>query len=281
MKSLNKIVLLSFILTISMGQIFNNSYAQERTVSTGEILKGIFPLNGKATITEENVKLPPPLNGKATITEENAKLSPPLNGKATITEENVKLPPPLNGKATITEENVKLPLLIKGTATITGEDTKEGNVPQIGNSILASPNITPNQPSGWGDKIVVSNVTGTKTDAGTIYTNENVYVDWSVTNNGTAATAVTFYTKLYVDDVEKGNWSITAPMNVGVSMGAFDANIGTLTAGTHTFKIVTDVTNVIGESNENDNEYQRSKIIIINNTQPVIRIEPTSITIIQ
>ena len=57
-------------------------------------------------------------------------------------------------------------------------------------------NLTPNQPSGWSDKIVVSNVTGTTTDASTIYSDENVYVDWSVTNNGTAATGVSFNTKL-------------------------------------------------------------------------------------
>ena len=377
MKSLNRIVLLSIILTISIGQIFNISYAQERTVSTGEILKSTPPINGKATITEENAKLPPPINGKATITEENAKLPPPINGKATITGEDAKqgsvtrignsvlaspnitpnqpsgwgdkivvsnvtgtttdagtiytnenvyvdwsvtnngtaatavtfyaklyvddiekgnwqFTPPMNVGTSLGAFDVNVGTLSAGVHTFkviadvtnvitesNESDNQYSKTKTITQVVTALPNITPNQPSGWGDKIVVSNVTGTTTDASTIYTNENVYVDWSLTNNGTAATAVTFYAKLYVDDIEKGNWSITAPMNVGASMGAFDTNIGKLTAGTHTFKIITDVTSVIAESNENDNEYQRSKIIIINNTPPVIRIEPTSITIMQ
>lgn len=123
------------------------------------------------------------------------------------------------------------------------------------------PNLTPYRPSGWGDKIVVSNTTGTTTDASTIYSDENVYVDWAVINNGSVATGARFYTKLYVDNVEVGSWFTDPPVNVNFFTYVEDANIGKLSAGTHTFKIVTDATSVITESDESDNEYSGIKVV--------------------
>ena len=64
----------------------------------------------------------------------------------------------------------------------------------------AQPNLTPYQPSGWSDKIVVSNQTGTNTDDSPLYTTDTLYVDWAVINNGTApAPATTWYIDLYVN----------------------------------------------------------------------------------
>jgi hypothetical protein len=103
------------------------------------------------------------------------------------------------------------------------------------------------------------NVINTNTDATTIYSDENVYIDWAVLNNGSAATGARFYTKLYVDNVEKGSWFTDPPLNVNGSYSRLDFNIGTLTTGTHTIKIVTDATGAISESNESDNEYSKSK----------------------
>lgn len=54
------------------------------------------------------------------------------------------------------------------------------------------PNLTPSQPAGWSDKIVVSNATGTNTDSNPLYSTDTLYVDWAVTNNGTAATSWEF-----------------------------------------------------------------------------------------
>jgi len=119
------------------------------------------------------------------------------------------------------------------------------------------PNLTPYQPSGWSDKIVVSNTTGTHTDSSPLYPTDTLYVDWAVINNGAAATSMTFYTKLYVDGVEKNTWS-TNPLEVNYYTYVTDYSIGPLSAGTHAIKIVADATGVISEGNESDNEYSKT-----------------------
>jgi len=128
------------------------------------------------------------------------------------------------------------------------------------------PNLTPYQPPGWSDKIVVSNTTGTNTDTSPIYTTDALYVDWAVINNGTGATSATFITTLYVDGVPQPTWYSLPPLNINNYSSVSDYSIGTLSAGNHTIKIVTDTTGVISESNESDNEYTRTISVI----QPVI-----------
>src|SRR5205814_303296 len=76
------------------------------------------------------------------------------------------------------------------------------------------PNLTPNQPSGWSDNIVVSKVTGTTTDSSPLYTTDTLYVDWAVINNGNASTAARFYTELYVDGTLKTSWYTDPPLGV-------------------------------------------------------------------
>lgn len=120
------------------------------------------------------------------------------------------------------------------------------------------PNLTPYQPSGWSDEIVVSNVTGTSADGGTLKTTDTLYVDWAAINNGTAATAATFYTKLYVDGVEKASWYADPPLNANSYLYVQDYSIGSLSAGTHTLRVVTDATATISESSESDNEYTKT-----------------------
>lgn len=85
----------------------------------------------------------------------------------------------------------------------------------------ALPNLTPYQPSGWSDKIVVSNTTGINTDS-SLTSTDTLYMDWAIANNGSGATAAGFYIKLYVDG------------------------------------IVVDTSGTIAESNEGDNEYTRT-----------------------
>ena len=103
-------------------------------------------------------------------------------------------------------------------------------------------NLTPYQPSGWSDKIVVSNRTGTNTDD-TLDTTDTLYVDWAVTNNGTA-TASSFYSSLYLDNSLLANWQ-TASLSPGSYAYVQDFTIGTLKAGSHTLSIVADSTGAI------------------------------------
>jgi len=118
------------------------------------------------------------------------------------------------------------------------------------------PNLTLYQPSGWSDKIVVSKTSGSTTDSATFTTSDIIYIDWAVMNIGNSDITSRFYTKLYVDGVEKYSW-YSESLAVQYFASNKDYNLGTLSAGTHEIKIVTDATNTILESNENDNEYKK------------------------
>src|ERR1039458_5524572 len=131
--------------------------------------------------------------------------------------------------------------------------------PQIG---VAQPNLTPYQPSGWSDKIVVSNVTGTNTDGTGLTTADTFYVDWAVINIGTAPTGARFYTELYVDNILRNSWYTDPPLNANSYAFAQDSSLGTLAAGTHTLRIVADSTGAIAESNESDNQYTKTITVI-------------------
>ena len=128
-------------------------------------------------------------------------------------------------------------------------------------------NLTPYQPSGWSDRIVVSTTTGTTTDSSPLYTTDTLYVDWAVINQGPAATPTRFCSNLYVDGTQKGSWCTDPPVNANVYAYVADYSIGSLSAGTHAIKIVADATGAIGESYESDNEYTKTITVQAQSTQ--------------
>jgi hypothetical protein len=132
-----------------------------------------------------------------------------------------------------------------------------GNAIHSGLSSSQKPNLTPYQPQGWSDKIVVSNVTGTTTDANPPYPTDTLYVDFAVINDSDVAINSTFYVALYVDGALNNTWHWDS-MNAHNYGYVTDYSIGSLSAGTHTIKIVADSTDVIDESNESDNEYTKT-----------------------
>ncbi len=54
-----------------------------------------------------------------------------------------------------------------------------------------APNLKPYKPSGWSAPVVISSRPGTRVDD-TIYSTDEVYLDWATTNGGGAATANPF-----------------------------------------------------------------------------------------
>jgi len=128
----------------------------------------------------------------------------------------------------------------------------------FGQAAGEKPNLTPYQPSGWSARVVVSNTTGTNTDSSSLSSSDQLYVDWSVINNGSGPTSATFSTQLYVDGVLKSTWTTNPPLAPYNYVSIQDYAIGSLGAGTHTVKVVTDSVGAIDESNEMDNEYVRS-----------------------
>ena len=150
------------------------------------------------------------------------------------------------------------------TITITADsglsvaESNESNNSYTKTIYVYAPNLTPNQPTGWSDKIVVSTTIGTTTDSATLSTADTLYVDWSVINNGSVATASRFYTAIYVDGVFKTSWFTDPPLAASGTAFVNDYSIGSLTAGTHTITVTADYTGTIVESNEGDNSYTKT-----------------------
>jgi len=123
----------------------------------------------------------------------------------------------------------------------------------------ALPNLTPYQPSGWSNKIVISKSTGTNADDGTITSNDNVYVDWAYINNGQAQTQFDPSASLYLD----GNLFETSYANSKLQPSSYnsrtDISLGKLSAGNHTLELIVDQPGVITESDESnsDNRFLR------------------------
>src|SRR6185295_2767703 len=68
-------------------------------------------------------------------------------------------------------------------------------------SIPLQVNLVPYQPAGWSDRIVVSKVTGTRTDDSNLQPSDTLYIDAAVANNGSGTVNASFRTELYVDNV--------------------------------------------------------------------------------
>ena len=130
------------------------------------------------------------------------------------------------------------------------------------------PNLAPYRPAGWSDKIVVSNVTGTYTDASPLSPADNLYVAWAEINNGGTATSARFFTDLYVDGMVVQTWYTDPPLNPNDFAYVVDYPIGTLSAGTHTLRIVMDSTGAVAEGNEGDNQY--TKKIVVGSTAGLV-----------
>ncbi|NLF73838.1 MAG: hypothetical protein GX575_32920, partial [Candidatus Anammoximicrobium sp.] len=134
----------------------------------------------------------------------------------------------------------------------------------------ATVNLTPYQPSGWSDEIVISKTTGTHTNDA-LTTNDTLYMDWAVINNGNSATTAAFYTNLYLDGSYVTRWLRASGLGSGYYTYVEDVALGTLKAGTHTLQIVADATGTIAETNESDNTFTVSFSVSQANTTPVIR----------
>jgi subtilase family serine protease len=149
---------------------------------------------------------------------------------------------------------------IVGDANAAVTETHEGDneyIRTISVSSTTCANLSPYTPQGWDDEIVLSTRQGTNSSAATIYSDQNIYLDWALDNNGTCDISETFYTKIYVDDALKGNYNIDGiPINYYSFI--IDLNIGKLAAGSHTVKMVIDADAQVAETNESENEYTRT-----------------------
>lgn len=107
----------------------------------------------------------------------------------------------------------------------------------------AQPYITPFQPPGWSDKVVVTADKGSTTDTSPLFSTNEIYVDWAVINSGNANANSTFYIDLYANSIFVTSWYVTSlPEDYYSPLTGFDA--GQFPVGTNTIELVADATDV-------------------------------------
>lgn len=117
--------------------------------------------------------------------------------------------------------------------------------------------LTPHQPVGWFDELVVSNQAGINAQPNEFFDTDDLFLYWSITNDGDAAAAAPFTTALYVDGVLKHEWETAASLSpVGVFL-IEDFALGNLSVGSHTLELVIDSNDSINEYSEANNTYTK------------------------
>ena len=144
-------------------------------------------------------------------------------------------------------------ITVSHKGTLTGGEQNYALILSFGNATL-----TPQQPAGWSDKIVVSTGTGTSTDSATLLPTDPLYVDFSILNNGVAAIAAGWSAELYVDGVLKTNVS-GGFLSAGGYQSWSDLNIGSLPSGIHTLRIQAYAAGMVPEG---DNEYSKTILVL-------------------
>ncbi len=119
------------------------------------------------------------------------------------------------------------------------------------------PNLAKNIPDGWSDNIILNTSHEIYSDLQNINPNDDLYVMFSFTNNGSGSTETPFVVDLYFDDYKI--WSVTIEDNVQPG-GWFWYYYGfiNLAEGTHEIKVILDSENQVDESNEIDNEFTKT-----------------------
>jgi hypothetical protein len=118
------------------------------------------------------------------------------------------------------------------------------------------PDLVPAQWGDWQYPIVPSSITGT-TAVNILYAGYLTYIDWGVANSGNADCDGDAYGNLYIDDTLLASYNF-GNILAGWSWAFFDwPAVVVNTPGWHTLKVVADIDDLIVESNETNNVWQR------------------------
>jgi hypothetical protein len=115
-------------------------------------------------------------------------------------------------------------------------------------------NLSPYKQGSWDYPIVPASLTGTHT-VSDLYTYQNTYIDWTIKNWGPEDILAQFDTCLYIDDVEINCWDTNGMIAGNIAYVEDWVLNMTPTPGWHNLKIVTDVYDVVLETNEQDNTW--------------------------
>ena len=125
---------------------------------------------------------------------------------------------------------------------------------------VAKPNLAPTAMSTWTDSILVANSASSTTDAETFFSGMNYYVRFAFTNNSSSAVDKAFTVKCYVDDALAKTYEVSSLM-VG-SNRSYSFGLGVLEMGAHTIRVELDSENTVEESNELDNVYAKTILVV-------------------
>ncbi len=136
-----------------------------------------------------------------------------------------------------------------------------GTVPGLGTPFL--PNLGFTTPQGANDRLIVSNTPGSNVDAPTYYATDELYLDFSVKNDGDGIVTKDSTTAIFVDGVLKGSLTLPAGLANGGKVDTNDYDIGMLSVGQHTIRIQADNGMVVDETSENDNSVSRTIVVTL------------------
>ncbi len=117
------------------------------------------------------------------------------------------------------------------------------------------PDLVPSLWSGWEYPIVPSSVKKT-TVVNTLYADHLTYVDWGVSNSGNADAGADVYGELYLDSTRLGRYNF-GNVQAGRTWAFFDWET-TVSPGWHTLRFVADPENLVAESDESNNAWERA-----------------------
>ena len=136
------------------------------------------------------------------------------------------------------------------------------------------PNLTPYQPEGWSDAIVVSTRQGDHLNARRLTSTVPLYVDFAVINAGGSPVRAPFRIDLYLDGALWDSFDVPAGLTPRAYRFREDYLIRRLAPGTHTLRLVADGGRAVSESDESDNDYTRTLIVAGDCTPLSTRISP-------
>lgn len=127
---------------------------------------------------------------------------------------------------------------------------------------ISTPSCAPPQPDlvasqwgGWQYPIVPSSITET-TEVNTLFANQPTYIDWGISNIGNAECGGDAYGDLYIDSTRLAHYNFGNVL-AGWTSAFFDWMETINTPGWHTLKFVADPDNIISESDETNNVWER------------------------
>ena len=118
-------------------------------------------------------------------------------------------------------------------------------------------NLQPVTPDGWSTPLVLSSFREARISTAVV-PEEDVYVSWAITNQGSLDATSQFFIDLYLDGIPVERWAAPQLQRDGAHLvegWTYLPRRASLTPGTHTLMLMVDPTNLIAEEEEADNSY--------------------------